>query len=133
MKKNLSFVTSILMVCIVSFSLSAALSPEGGTIIIQPGNQSSTTIPNRTPALIPISAYLDGFTSTVFVSFSDDLGDVDTEITNLYTGETQCEVVDAYYSTVAIPITGEAGLYSIVFTLSSGSEFIGEFEISGEQ
>jgi len=123
----------LLLTLLVSLSSFAVQSPIDSTnIVIKPGDEKETHYPNRGVIDVPITAYFDGFTSTVFISFSNDLGDVDTEITNLYTSETQYEVVDAYDSPVAIPITGTSGLYSLVFTLSSGAQYIGEFEITGE-
>ena len=132
MKTSISSI-ALLLVLFISFTLSAALPPDDGTvIIIKPASESETTAPNRSSEAIPISAYFDGFTSTVFVAFSSNLGEVEMVIVNLLTGETQYEEIDAYLAPAVIPISGTEGMYSIVFTLLDGTEYMGEFEICGE-
>ena len=133
MKKHITLFVSALMIILSSLSAFASFSTEEGTqIIIRPANETEIERPHRAQESIPISAYFDGFTSTVFVSFTSNIGEVEMVIANMLTGETQYEEVDAYLAPVAVPISGTEGTYSIVFTLLDGTEYIGEFEIIGE-
>lgn len=100
---------------------------EHSVITIMPANHMSTTVPNRT--VVPIAAYYDGFMTAIVVSFNDNIGVVETTITNLETGEIIITPVDAYAAPVLIPISGDEGQYSIFFELSNGVEFYGHFEL----
>ncbi len=80
----------------------------------------------RTPAVVPISAMVNG--STLYVTFTGDLGDVDYELVNLDTAEIVSDQVEGT-GLVLIPFSGDPGSYTITFTLSNGVQFYGEFAL----
>lgn len=80
----------------------------------------------RTPVEIPISAMVNG--NTVYVTFTGDLGDVDYELVNLSTAETVSDQVEGT-GLVLIPFSGDAGTYTLTFTLESGMQYYGEFSL----
>lgn len=125
--KNL--IITFISVLMLFFSSSTVQGAEDKVIVIKPGSLTETTTPNRGPELVPISAYYDGFTSSVYVTFSMSIGDVDVSIINIDTGESIEETINAYSSIAIIPISGNPGLYCISFMLQSGVEYIGEFEL----
>lgn len=126
MKKILSIFFAIMM-AVSSHGLFAATDGEPD-IPIMPIYCPDTPIPNRNP--VPISAYYDSFTSSVVISFNRNIGDVVTTIENLFTGESYNDTINAYGSLVFMPISGSEGVYTILFELSDGSEYQGEFELS---
>lgn len=112
---------------VVSFHDLYAASDGDPEIPIMPAYCPDTPIPNRGP--VPISAYYDSFTSSIVISFNSNIGNVETIIVNLYTGETYEDVINAYNTLVFVPISGSAGLYSISFELIDGYGYYGEFEL----
>lgn len=78
------------------------------------------------PVEVPISAMVNG--NTVYVTFTGDLGDVDYELVNLSTAETVSDQVEGT-GLVLIPFSGDAGTYTLTFTLESGMQFYGEFSL----
>ena len=90
---------------------------------------TETTTPNRVPIVVPIQAFYDAFTSSVYVVFDTNIGNVDISIANQDTGEFIEDTINAYGTTAVIPISGDPGLYYLCFTLQLGSEYYGEFEI----
>jgi len=88
------------------------------------GQMSSTR--HRAPAMIPIAAEYDGFTSAIVVSFRRSVGDVTAEVMNLSTGEYASQSLDGT-SIAYIPVPGGDGLYTVTFTLSSGAVYTGQF------
>lgn len=63
------------------------------------------------------------------VSFNSNIGEVETTITNLYSGESWWDTINAYSSPVFIPITGTEGLHTILFELANDNAYYGEFEL----
>ncbi len=84
----------------------------------------------RSPALVPISASYVESSSCILVNFKYDLGEVDYELVNLSTSGTAYGTIDSDSGSQIIMMSGDAGYYSITFTLSSGTQYYGEFEIS---
>ena len=84
---------------------------------------------HRAPAFIPMQAYYDGFLTSVCVQFLQNIGDVEVTITNLSTGDYVNYNVGSSTGGVFLPISGVEGTYRIVFLLTSGVEYEGEFEI----
>lgn len=106
-------------------AMSRTSAGDGDPIPIKPKPPVNPNAP-RTPVVVPISAMVLG--STVYVAFTDNLGDVDYELENLSTGEL---VSDQIVGTgvVLIPFSGDSGDYTISFTLSNGVQFYGEFSL----
>jgi len=126
--KNLLF--TIVSTALLIISKATLLAAEDKVIVIKPGSLTETTTPNRSPELVPIEAYYDDFTSSVYVSFCTNIGNVDLIIVNQDTSEFIEETINAYGTMIAVPISGNPGLYYLSFTLQSGIEYYGEFEIT---
>ena len=126
MKRIIIILASILMS--LAFGSLNATSDEGVVVVtILPASHVGTTVPNR--SLPPIEAYYSSCISSVIVSFTNNIGDVDVVLTNLFTGESYEGSINAYGMPVLIPISGTEGVYTINFTLENGDEYIGEFEL----
>ena len=105
-------------------------SQDDSTIVISPipGNNPDPPIP-RTPVIVPISASYESLLTSVILYFSYDLGEIEVEVLNTYTGGYDSGIVDTQYLSAIIPITLGIGYYIITFTLPSGQKFQGEFNI----
>lgn len=120
----------ILFFTVISLLFGAnRLAAANKVIIIKPGGLTETATPNRAPIVVPIQAFYDAFTSSVYVVFDTNIGNVDISIVNQNTGEFIEDTINAYGTTAVIPISGDPGLYFLSFTLQLGSEYYGEFEI----
>ena len=83
----------------------------------------------RIPVWIPIEASYSPSLSCLELSFSDNLGAVTVRIENLTTGANFQTVINAVQGSHYLPITGDAGVYELSFTLLDGHIYIGVFEI----
>ena len=133
MKKKTIFIY-LFAVLVFSFSLTCfnemkadVLAQSSVPIVLGDPNPDNSA--PRSPSLIPISACYDEFLSCILVSFSYDLGEVDYELVNLSTSGTAYGTIDSDSGSQIIMMSGDAGYYSITFTLSSGTQYYGEFEI----
>ena len=133
MKKKTIFIY-LFAVLVFSFSLTCfnemkadVLAQSSVPIVLGDPNPDNSA--PRSPSLIPISACYDEFLSCILVSFSYDLGEVDYELVNLSTSCTAYGTIDSDSGSQVIMMSGDAGYYSITFTLSSGTQYYGEFEI----
>lgn len=97
-------------------------------ITIRPTRDTDNRPTNRVPALIPIEAYYDGNMSSIVISFTRDLGDVEVAVTNMGAGEFVETSVNAAHAPAVIPVSGANGLYTIDFVLSTGASYFGSFE-----
>ena len=84
---------------------------------------------NRAPAYVPIEAVYWAAASSIIVNFLDGLGTVVVAIENLSTGSYTQSVINARPGVYLFRISGEAGIYRISFTLSSGQRYTGMFEL----
>lgn len=120
---------------IMPFCLAAAIVPalspvsandeiEEIIIVVKGGEEA----PHRAPAQIPISGYVDTGVGVVFLSFSSPCGTVEASFCNLSSGDSFDTTVNGSGS-VMIPAILSAGSWRVTFSLSSGAEYIGEFEI----
>ena len=66
--------------------------------------------------------------SIVYVSFTGNLGDVDYELVNYDTSEVVPGQVEGT-GLIIIPFSGDSGSYGITFTLESGAQYYGEFDL----
>lgn len=78
---------------------------------------------------VPMQAYYDAFTASVCVTFLENLGNVDIIIENAVSGDYGEYHVDSNQGAMFLPINGDEGLYSIIFSLANGVEYEGLFEI----
>lgn len=96
------------------------IEPLPGTI---PGNGP------KAPVQVPIYAYFNSMLSSVLLTFSSNLGEIEIEVMNTTTGGYDSGVVDSQFLSAVIPITGGSGHYLIIFTLPSGRKYGGEFDV----
>lgn len=78
---------------------------------------------------VPIVAAYNESAHLVSVSFLSNLGIVDIEIENEDAGVSSSYQVNSAISHQTFIISGAAGLWTITFTLSDGTEYLGEWEI----
>ena len=97
-------------------------------IVINPFPIPGNDIP-RSPALVPISAQYMSLLSTVILTFTSNLGEIEVEITNTTSGGYASGTIDTQYLSSIIPISMGPGHYILLFTLPSGRQYIGEFDI----
>lgn len=95
------------------------------TIVVGEGGYGTAI----TRGSIPIEAVYHSSLSTIFVRFLGDLGPVLVEIENQTTGEYIRDFVNTTSGTYPFLISGDAGVYEIVFTLPSGHFYYGTFVI----
>ena len=128
------FLISILLLFgLLSPSLSTSAicvqDPEETDILIIEGGSSGGGPAHYAPAMIPIMAAYYPSLSTILVLFRYDLGLVSVEIENLSTGEYSQTLVNASQGVHPFLISGTSGTWTITFTLSSGVQYYGEFDI----
>lgn len=129
--KFMKRIALIFYLCLVATS---SWSAEDGQQFIPIPVQDNTVVTGRThraPAYIPIQAYYDGLFASIYVQFLQNIGDVDVTITNLSTGDYVNYDIDTSIGGTLLPISGEMGIYRIVFHLASGTEYEGQFAING--
>ena len=92
------------------------------------------TIPDDTrkhhaPARIPMEVSYVSFMSALKITFLNDLGSMDVNVTNHTTGEYISGTMNAAAGVTMLPISGTEGFYTITFTLPGGREYTGDFEL----
>ena len=125
MRKLIIILTACLAVASAFPAMSRTSAGEGTPIVVSPKPPILPDAP-RMPVEVPISAMVNG--NTVYVTFTGDLGDVDYELVNLSTAETVSDQVEGT-GLVLIPFSGDAGTYTLTFTLESGMQIYGEFSL----
>lgn len=98
------------------------------TITIIPFPISNPT-PPKAPAVVPISASYESILTSVILAFSYDLGEIEVEVLNTISGFFNSGFIDTQFLSAVIPISGGPGHYIITFTLLSGQQYCGEFDI----
>ena len=84
---------------------------------------------HRSQVFIPIQAFYDDFSSSIYIQFLQNIGDVNITVTNNDTGSSADFEVDSGLGATVLPIYGGCGLYHITFVLSEGGGYQGELEI----
>ncbi len=126
MKKQLFAVFALIAAAFAFSSPRIDAKPDGDSvIIITPGNNLGTPVPNRSS--VPIGGSVSE--GIIYLSFSDNLGVIAVELSESVNGLILQTVVDSSYLSAAIPFVGAPGEYYITFTLTSGAEYIGTFVI----
>ncbi len=82
---------------------------------------------HRSPIQIPLSCLL--LTDSIVVTFIYDLGTMFIELENQSLGEYNQSCVNALAGPMILPISGTPGHWLIRFTLPSGVQYYGEFDI----
>ncbi|MBQ2551171.1 MAG: hypothetical protein II560_08165 [Bacteroidales bacterium] len=122
---------SLIALIVALFPCLAIPAPDGDPteILIIEGGKDTGGSGYHAPALIPITAAYYAAFSSLVLDFRFDLGLVTVSLENQTTGSTSLSVINALQGPQLLPISGDAGLYEITFTLSDGHEYIGSFEI----
>ncbi len=81
------------------------------------------------PTTVPISASYEAMLSTLFLTFTSNLGEIEVEVMNTTTGGYDSGTIDTQFLYATVPITMGPGHYIILFTLPSGQRYKGEFDI----
>lgn len=113
--------TSIFGACVFSSTKMGDNSP----IIIEQYGQQSPDIP-RGPVFNPFTAYR--MNNTVVLESDTSYGQVSITLVSTV-GDYITTVFDTADSSILIPISGNAGNYTLLLTDSTGAQFIGTFEI----
>ena len=105
-------------------------SSKDSSIVITPiGDQGGDGHGVRLPVQIPISASYEALLSTLFLTFTSNLGEIEVEVMNTTTGGYDSVTIDTQFLSATVPITMGPGHYIILFTLPSGQRYKGEFDI----
>lgn len=126
--RKITLILSLLLLTVSSTWASISEDPQPINIRIL----RNTTIggeTHRSPEYVPIQAYYDDVLSVVCISFLQNIGEVEVTITNVIDGDTVDYEVNSVAGSVVIPLDGGPGIYQISILLSSGKEYVGEFEI----
>ena len=121
MKKIFAFIAAMI-IAVISYADGEGVVP----ISVQDATSQSDPV-HRT--IVPIEAYYIAFNSSICVTFSQNLGDMDVTVTNLTTGDSDDFEIVASVGSTLLPISGDAGYFRIDFILASGTQYYGEFEI----
>lgn len=81
----------------------------------------------RTMNAVPIHAIYYSSLCSVYVTFSNNIGNVSIRITNMTTGDSDVLYCDSNIGSVMAPIYFGIGHYCIEFISSAGGSFIGFF------
>jgi hypothetical protein len=125
MKPLFSFLVLTLQICFLSFnSFGQEIVDPTPTIIVisDPIGQGP-----RTPNIVPISGYV--YENTIYLFFSNDLGDVNVRIEDSFGCTILSTTVDSSDGSESIPFSGAPGIYTIYFTLEDNTSYIGRFEV----
>ncbi|MBQ6954111.1 MAG: DUF3244 domain-containing protein [Bacteroidales bacterium] len=94
-------------------------------IVIEPGDDTPPDDP-RGPVFNPFTAYR--MNNTVVLESDTSYGQVSITLVSTV-GDYITTVFDTADSSILIPISGNAGNYTLLLTDSTGAQFIGTFEI----
>lgn len=89
---------------------------------------SSGESDSRTINTVPIQAFYYSTQSMVQVRFSDNIGDVTIQLTNITTGDSGTQVCDSYSGSTLVPVIYGRGTYCIGFS-TAGEFYIGYFNV----
>ena len=105
-------------------------SSKDSSIVITPiGDQGGDGHGVRLPVQIPISASYEAMLSTVFLTFTSNLGEIEVEVMNTTSGGYDSGTIDSQFLSATVPITMGPGHYIILFTLPSGQRYKGELDV----
>jgi len=102
---------------------------EDTVIVIWPNPEIDPGGRPRSEVFVPISASYDSMLSSVILSFTSNLGEIEVEVVNTTTGGYVSGMVDTSFLSATVPITFGSGHYILLFTLPSGQRYRGEFDV----
>ena len=126
--RKITLILSLLLLTASSTWASISEDPQPIKICILRKTPNMERI-QRSPEYVPIQAYYDDVLSMVCISFLQNIGEVEVTITNVFDGDAVEYEVNSIAGSVVIPLDGGPGLYQLSILLSSGKEYIGEFEL----
>lgn len=119
----------LLLFCLtITKSWSAEEDPQYIPITVLDSTQE-TGRTHRSMMFIPMEAYYDANTSSVYVQFMQDIGIVDIIISNMCSGNYTEYKTASSMGVASFSTSGDEGDYSIVFLLSNGVSYEGVFVI----
>lgn len=105
-------------------------SEEGQSIPITVVDENNDTSPSlRSPVYIPIQAYYDEESSSVFLSFCQNIGNVYVVILNTTSGESISYRINSLIGIARLMFAGTNGAYKLTIHSSKGGHYIGEYII----
>ena len=119
--KNKALRFIIAVIAVMMSALPAKADERVDILIVDP----TSGVIHRSPA--PITCWLEG--EELCATFFENLGLVTVEIENLTTSEYTLTEVNSATGSAVFPISGNAGFWTITFSLSDGTMYYGEFEI----
>lgn len=123
--KLFTFIVS-LIVC--SFSLIAEDDTTTRIPLSQTSPKGNSEQRPRTPDFgVPIEAYYQG--GVIYLHFSEDIGCMDVNVTNITTGEQWNDTACADSSVEVIAISTTHGNYQIALESETGTTYFGEFSL----
>ena len=122
------FISSVANIGFVTEPTACLISKPDSIIVLDPFPIPGNDIP-RSPTVVPISASYEPLLSSVLLTFTSNLGEIEVEITNTTSGGYVSGTIDTQYLSSMIPISMGSGHYILLFTLPSGRQYIGEFDI----
>ena len=100
--------------------------PQDGTVIVIIPDEYNPSGNPRGPVFNPFTAYR--MNNTVVLESDTSYGQVSITLVSTV-GDYITTVFDTADSSILIPISGNAGNYTLLLTDSTGAQFIGTFEI----
>lgn len=91
-------------------------------------NSTETGRENRSLEYVPFQAYYDSFTSSIYLSFFENIGEVEISIINCTSGECSEFDVNTSIGTLVLPVSDENGTYQLQINTIL-VDYIGEFHI----
>jgi hypothetical protein len=134
MYKNNLLIAFLLLSVLFAFSETRLSASEvtqhcaDSLIIVLPLPDPNPNIP-RSPSIVPISASYESLFSSVILSFNQNLGEIEVEVLNTFTGYYDSGFINTQFLSAIVPVTGGPGHYIITFTLPSGQQYQGEFDV----
>lgn len=127
--------TILLMSCValVTFGIISkseqlfASSSEGRTIILVPKPTTPQETP-RSPEESPFIAELMDGSNSVLLGATDTIGIVSVQITST-AGDNYSTYFDTSDGAILLPISGNAGYYTLTIITPDGTHYVGEFTI----
>lgn len=130
---NTSTILRMSCVALVAFGVFSkseklsASSAEGNTIILVPRPSTPQETP-RSPEEIPFIAELMDGSNSVLLGATDTIGIVSVQIIST-AGDNYSTYFDTSDGAILLPISGNAGYYTLTIITPDGTHFVGEFTI----
>lgn len=128
MRKSIVLFATLFLVVSICFATSISIKGDEVPIPLESQAEEEDTSIFRGPS-IPIYAVLDHAKSIIIISFSDDIGNVSIELSNLITGERSYYIEDSTAGNAILSFSGGSGYYLIQFTTEGRRLYFGYFSV----